>query len=421
MHRYFDGKIRDAKKGQPNCATMILELQVGWFAQFGRPLYLAPMHLTESVSKSVITLGASVLNYYMYVGGTTFPLWTCRGNIWDILPRGFGTCTTFDFGGSPIRERGELMDRRVDYIRALSMSVKDFRDLVMMSEDSADLVVLRGGEDILRITAKGAQPDRGLQSESENFAVFARRLDDQYLVCIRNLGAESKTVDIGFARDARPVFRALTIHARQTMLLPINVHVPESNLKIAASTSELLFARKIGGRVWVGLFGKSGAEGYVEMEGTSAIHVLSGDARVDGRRLTYTHRDIQLAEVDGDRLVIVDQNLCGKVELLKKGVLIANTYFVREIEDLGDRIRMLVQVRNGSMNRFSFLGDARSLTATVGGRPTVVTQTGPRFDFAFRAPKRKPLRIEWQGGWRICQDGAETQMDFDDSAWTLLS
>ena len=69
----------------------ILELQVGWFAQFGRPLYTAPVHLTESVSKSVVALGASMLNYYMYVGGTTFPFWGCRGNIWDIHPRGTGT------------------------------------------------------------------------------------------------------------------------------------------------------------------------------------------------------------------------------------------------------------------------------------------------------------------------------------------
>ena len=84
MHSYFDGKIEAAKKGQPNCPTMILELQVGWFAQFGRPLYTAPVHLTESVSKSVVALGASLLNYYMYVGGTTFPFWGCRGNIWDI-------------------------------------------------------------------------------------------------------------------------------------------------------------------------------------------------------------------------------------------------------------------------------------------------------------------------------------------------
>ena len=50
-HEYFDSKIIDAKKGQPDCPTMILELQVGWFSQFGQPIYIPDVSLTESVSK----------------------------------------------------------------------------------------------------------------------------------------------------------------------------------------------------------------------------------------------------------------------------------------------------------------------------------------------------------------------------------
>lgn len=421
MHRYFDGKIRDAKKGQPTCPTMILELQVGWFAQFGRPLYVAPLHLTESVSKSVIALGASVLNYYMYVGGTTFPFWTCRGNIWDILPRGFGTCTTFDFGGSPIREWGEVMPGRMDYIRALSLFVKDFQPLVMESEDSDDLRVLRSAQTILRVTPSGASPDNALQSESENFAVMSRRLGAQYLVCVRNLGAEPKTVDLGFASKPEPLFHNLTLAARQTVLLPVNVAIPNTDTTIEASTSELLFARKIGARTWFGVFGKSDAPGEMRLRTSGELSALEGDVEVVGHALRYIHQGIKAVRVGEDRLLILEQDLCGKVEILQKGLLVTDAYFVREIADEGNRIQLRVQMRNGSRNRFAWFGDACPVEVTANGKPIEVSRGVERAVFVVRQPRRQPVRIEWQGGWRAMGDTAEALPEYSTEGWHRLT
>lgn len=423
MHRYFDGKIRDAKKGQPNCPTMILELQVGWFAQFGRPLYIAPLHLTESVSKSVIALGASVLNYYMYVGGTTFPFWTCRGNIWDILPRGFGTCTTFDFGGSPIREWGELMSGRMDYIRALSMFVKDFQPLVMEAEDSEDLGVLRSEEAILRVAPDGARLDSALRSESENFAVLSRRLGNQYLVCIRNLGPESKTVDVGFIKDNSDVFRHLHLAARQTMLLPVNVEIPGTPHTIEGSTSELLFARRIGGRTWFGVFGKPGSAGETKLRTAAPITAADDTEPIqiaDGT-IRYVHRGAQVVRVGEDRMVILDQDLCGKVELLQQGILVTDAYFVREMSEEEKRIRLDVQLRNGSKNRFLWFGDESPSSVTVAGKPVECMRRGERSEFVVHQPKQKPLRIEWQGPWRAIGDTREAAPEFSTDGWRRLN
>lgn len=418
MHNYFDGKILSAKKGQPNCPTMILELQVGWFAQFGRPLYVAPEHLTESVSKSVVALGASLLNYYMYVGGTTFPFWGCRGNIWDILPRGSGTATTFDFGGSPIREWGELMPGRMDFIRALSEFSQDFKELVLESDDSTDLKVLKGGENISILRPGGAEPDTGLKSETENFTVLARRLGDQYLVCVRNLDAEAKVVDVGWANSGEVVFQGLELQPRQTHLLPVNVRIPGSSTVVASSTSELLFARNVNGHTLFGVHGKPGTKGRTVLKAEGEIKVISGDVQVSGTTLDYTHQGVQVVHVGGDRLFILDQDLCGKIEELEGGILIANTYFIREIHQQGKTVTLKAQMRNASKNHFHFFDDQGLADVKIAGQPVeAVKGEGGRTDFSYRNPKQKAATLHWVGDWKIMPDTAEAAADYPPQNW----
>ena len=421
MHKYFDGKILSAKQGQPNCPTMILELQVGWFAQFGRPLYIAPVHLTESVSKSVVALGASVLNYYMYVGGTTFPYWTCRGNIWEILPRGFGTCSTFDFGGSPIREWGELMPGRMDYIRALSEFGQDFKPLVLEAKDSDEFKVLSGGENISLVKPGAAEPDTGLNSETENFKVYARKLDDQYLVCVRNLSAEKKVVDVGFGATGNVVFQGLELDARQTHLLPVNVRIPGGSTVVESSTSELLFARQVNGHCLFGLYGKPGSKGRTVLKAGGEIKVLSGTAQVTGNAVEYVHDGIIVVQAGSDRMFILDQNLCGKVEEIEGGVLIADTYFIRDIQQNGKAVALKAQMRNGSKNLFHFFdGEGLAEVKIAGKAVELIKGQGGRTDFSYRCPRQRPVKLEWTSDWKLKSDTAEADANFDAQGWMEL-
>ncbi len=424
MHGYFDGKIEAAKQGQPNCPTMILELQVGWFAQFGRPLYTAPVHLTESVSKSVVALGASLLNYYMYVGGTTFPFWGCRGNIWEILPRGFGTATTFDFGGSPVREWGELMPGRVDFIKALAQFSRDYKELALESDNCDDLKVTAGGENISFVRPGRVEPDTSLTSETENFKLIAKKLGSQYLVCVRNLSVETKVVDIGWAKDGSPVFRKLELKPRQTHLLPVQVNVPGSGVVIERSTSELLFARKIDGRVLFGVYGKPESKGETVVNvPADQIQVRSGQAEISadpkGARLTYTHKGIIVLDVGGDRMFILDQDLCGKVEEIEGGIVMADTYFIRDAVRQGGTVTLKTQMRPGSRNTFTFFNGQGLQSVSVGGKP-VEFSNGPaegESSFMFRNPKARPVALEWQGDWKIKSDIEEAAEGFDASGW----
>ncbi|HPG00033.1 MAG TPA: beta-galactosidase [Kiritimatiellia bacterium] len=422
MHKYFDGKILAAKQGQPNCPTMILELQVGWFAQFGRPLYIAPVHLTESVSKSVVGLGASVLNYYMYVGGTTVPFWGCRGNIWDIHPRGTGTATTFDFGGSPIREWGELMPGRMDFIRALSEFGQDFKQLVLEASDTQDFKVLKGGEGISIIKPGATETDIALQGDTENFQVYARKLGDQYLVCVRNLSADTKVVDIGFAKTGQVVFQGLELQPRQTFLLPVNVKIPGSTTVIESSTSELLFARKVNSHSLFGIYGKPGAKGRTVLKAAGAIKVLSGDVQVNGNVLEYTHKGIQVVQVGSDRMFILDQDLCGKIEELDGGIVVADTYFIRDIQQQGKSVTLKAQMRSASKNTFTFFDDKPLAEVKIAGKPVeLVRGEDGRTTFSYRNSKQKAVKLEWTGDWKLKTDTAEIATDYQPpQGWTTL-
>ncbi|MFH0954034.1 MAG: beta-galactosidase [Verrucomicrobiota bacterium] len=426
QHNYFDGKILAAKKGQPNCPTMILELQVGWFAQFGRPLYVAEPHLTESVSKSVVALGASLLNYYMYVGGTTFPFWGCRGNIWDIHPRGSGTATTFDFGGSPIREWGEFMPGRIDFIRALSRFAQDYKDLVLSSDNVDDLKVIAGGENVLMVQPGAAEPDTAIRSDTENFRLITKKLGSQYLVCVRNLSPETKVVDIGWAASGQPVFQKLEVRARETHLLPVGVQVPGTDITIAHSTSELLFAEQVGSHVVFGLYGKPERPGETVLKVPAAdVKVLSGAATVSGdgeARLQYVHDGIQVIQIRGHRLLIVDQNLAGKIEELENGLVITDAYYVRDIHQQGNAVTLKTSMRNGSKNHFHFF-NGRGLAGVKADDKDVEfandTATG-QSSFMYRNPRQRPVRLEWAGDWRIMPDAAEAAPDYQDTGWKEL-
>ncbi len=423
QHNYFDGKILDAKKGQPNCPTMILELQVGWFAQFGRPLYVADVHLTESVSKSVVALGASLLNYYMYVGGTTFPFWGCRGNIWDILPRGTGTATSFDFGGSPIREWGEFMPGRVDFIRALSRFTQDYKTLVLESDTSDDFKVLAGGEGVQFVRPGSAEPDTSIRSETENFKLITKKLGTQHLVCARNLSAETKVVDIGWAKTGEVVFKGLELKPRQTHFLPVGVQVPGAKVTIVRSTSELLFAKSAGGHVLFGVYGKPGSAGETVLDAPGApIKALSGNVEVVGNTLRYTHGGIQVVQVGNDKLFILDQDLAGKVEELEGGIVIADTYYIKDIQQNGNVVTMKTAMRNGSKNSFYFF-DGRGLAGVkVAGREAKFAN-GPvagESAFVYRNPAQHPVSVEWLGDWRIKPDTDERAESYAAQGWKEL-
>lgn len=424
---YFDDKIITAKTGQPDCPTMILELQIGWFGMHGHALYMPGVELTEAVSKSVLMQGASVLTYYMFVGGTTFPFWGSRGNIYGLEPRGLGLTTTFDFGGSPIREWGELMPGRYDWIKGFNLFVKDYGALLLESDNVDDIKVLSGGEEIKLIHKDGSEDDAALTSVTEKFSVITKRRGSECLVCVRNLSDEPKSVDIGWAKEKKPIFKGLKVRPHEVSILPVGVRVPSSSVTIVNSTSELLFAKKINDEVYFGLYGKTGRKGKTILDvPASEIKVLSGDVSLSSEgehtSLEYIHGGIQMIKVRNDTLFIIDASLAGKIEELEGGILIADTYFVEDAKTDGETLILKTQIRDGSENKFYYFGNRplSSVSAEKKALDVASDATTKGSTFSYHNPPAKPVDVEWQGDWRVKADADEIEPRYNDKDWMLL-
>jgi hypothetical protein len=422
----YDNNIDLAKKGQPDCPTMILELQAGWFTMFGQPPFVPDALLTEAVTNSALAAGSSFLNMYMFVGGTTFPFWGCRGDIFDLYPRGTGTTTSFDFGGSPIREWGELMPERYNWIRTLNLFCKDYQKLLLESDIVEDVKAIRGGSGVEVIQDGSSFIDETVSSRSERFKIITRKLGDQHLVCVRNMSNDDKVVDLGWAESGETVLKGIQLKTHESFILPINVKVPNTKITVLRSSSSLLFSKKVNGFTVFGIFGKPGRNGETVLDVPAKdVKVISGKIKVRGTdraELTYKHDGVQMVKVGKDILVILDQHLASKVEELKEGILIADTYFIRDLAQKGKAVTLKTEMKNGTKNQFTYIGKGALKAVKVDGKKLPVkkvTSAGP-FTFEVKNPKDKPVAFTWDGDWKVKADAGEKEVQFNDADWKVM-
>lgn len=420
----FDRNIAQAQTGQPDSPTMILELQSGWFDMFGQPPYRPGPLLTEAVTCSVLMKGASVLNLYMFVGGTTFPFWTCRGDIYELFPPGTGTTTSFDFGGSPVHEWGELMPGRYDWMKTLGLFTRCFGDWLLESNADHEFAVVGGGEEIQLIGPRESVTDTTLSSPSERFVTLGRSRGDNRLVCVRNAGEQDRVVDIGWAKNGKVVVKGLDVRAHETFLLPVNFTVPGTPLHIHYSTSSLLFAHRATSGWWIALFGKQGRRGETVLQiPAREVEVLAGKVEVTGTdqaRIRYVHEGIQVLRVGQLRLVILDQSLAAKVELIKDGVLIADAYFVEGVKAGSAGVRLNTRLRNGSRNQFTVLSERRVASARVGKAEVALRRGTGLTAWQVDLPEQEATSFTWSGDWRAATDTEEAHPSYSDAKWRVL-
>jgi hypothetical protein len=433
---HYDEKIAKARREQPGCPTMIMELQKGWFGAHGHANYYPELNHTQAVAKSVLIQGASVLNFYMFTGGTTFPFWGCRADEWAadrwgtvciFNPVGCGVTTSYDFGGSFIREWGGLLDRGYGWVRAFNRFVADFQSLVMESSPTDKVEVISGGEAVRLIRRNGSIPDTTLSDASQKLRVMAREWNGQFLVCVRNLSPDDRTVDVGWSHNREPIFRQLTVRAHETHLLPVHVRVPAGGIAIRQSTSELLFSKPIGNCVFFGLYGKSGRGGKTVLDiPAEECQVLSGDVQIHpeggGTALLYVHLGVQIVKAGPHRLFILDEEKAGQLDVLDRGILFSDAYFVRKIQPTPDGIDLLADFRGDSLNTFSYFGENPLEAVQINGGNASLRHEGSLLlsEFSWQCPSLNGVRPEWTGNWRILSDSDEAGEDFDDSGWTEL-
>lgn len=109
--------IDRCREQQPDAPLMIPECQGGWFAQVGGVLSEQQDGVTaeqcNGISMTALAHGVTILNYYMFFGGTNFGDWGARGQT-----------TTYDYA-SPIREHGGVGDK-FQAVKAIGTMLKEF-------------------------------------------------------------------------------------------------------------------------------------------------------------------------------------------------------------------------------------------------------------------------------------------------------
>lgn len=426
----FEEKLISSKKSQADSPIMILELQAGWFSQIGAPTYEPGLDVVEGVSKSVFIKGATIVNYYMMVGGTTFPFIGARGD--TVFSGGLGNITSYDFGGAPVGETGEIHRDKFYWIKGFIRFAKEFAHIITQSDECAYAKIISGGQNIAVLGEKSSLLDYGLNKSFENFTTYEEGNDEGRFFFVRNVEEDDKHIRIqvsqevcGFAFE----FDA-TVNAKETRMFPIHFRIPGTELRLVYSTSEVYLSSRFGSSTAFVLHGKNGSQGELVVNAAAEkVQVLTGNAQVHpgkiGTLLQYRHEGIVIVSIDDVKLFIIEESLFGRIEELKNGLLFQDAYYLQEFEEASETVSLTLQLKEGSANEVKYFpmvenngftraalsGERVLLTKDRAGMVHTAVRVGDYLD--------KP-EVVWTSGWKYCGDTEELCEGYDASGWTFL-
>ena len=437
----FEEKILSYKQEVTDSPVMILELQAGWFSQIGENSYCPGLELVEGVSKSVFITGASVINYYMLVGGTTFPFIGGRG---DEKLGGFGNISSYDFGGAPVSESGEIHSEKYYWIKGFIRFAKEFSHIISDSDGINNVRIISGGEKIALLRQAGEEVDPSLGNAKvyderyENFTTYEEGGALGRFFFVRNAGdikdgadtqEEGKLLKILVPAQLTGTeysFEAF-IAVNETRLFPIDFTIPGTDLKLAYATSEVRLSKQYGSKTAFVLSGAKNAAGEAMLHvQADAVEVLDGDIAVSryagGALLKYEHRGIGIVKIRDVYLFIVEDGMSGRIEELPNGLMFHDIYYIQDIS--GDGETLSLQVKEGANNTICFFpfGRAPETICADGLMISFEKQPSGMLSASVSAGgfADKPLFC-WISDWKYIADSQEATEDFDHSAWKRLT
>ncbi|MCL2411504.1 MAG: beta-galactosidase [Treponema sp.] len=426
----FEEKLLSSKKSQSDSPVMILELQAGWFAQIGYPTYSPGLEVVEGVSKSVFITGASIINYYMMVGGTSFPFIGARG---DTSLGGHGNVTSYDFGGAPVGETGELHPEKFNWLKGFIRFAKEFNHIITESDGNRYAQIMSGGENIAVLNHDNAVLDTHLNKSFENFTTYEEGNNNGRFFFVRNCEEETKKLEVYVPETLTG--KSFTFHAaiapKETRMFPFAFRIPAPgcDLQIEYSTSEILMSKAYKNGTVIVLYGKTGTNGELSLNAAPAeITIIDGDVSVYGNTesiLCYEHRDINIVKVKNVWFFIVEDSAIGRIEELSNGLLFHNCYYLQTFGENNSCLEMTYQVKEHTENviRFFPMEDgAYFKTAKLNGHDIFfhTSKSGMQIaGFKTGSFLNRP-KVEWTSEWKYTTDTAETNPDYDHSAWDKL-
>lgn len=412
----FEGKLLEQKKNQPGAPVGVIELQAGWFQPFGFPEVPVPARLTDLILKDCIVRGASLLNVYMLVGGTSTPYWPSRGSwVWParVNPNTVGLITSFDFGGAPIHEWGELGEK-YPMILKHGTFINTYADLLMRCEES-------DGAKFVELNTK--LPCGGEFDVKKNTKIVYTSCDDGGFLFVCNLDDYSKQATISYKSSRTGEWRRLPFNGKLGLLpkhgriMPLDIKLDDS--LIVHSTSEVLTHKKLGDTLVAFFYGPLDADGELVLDTSSEVEVLEGDVRVtrkDGlTALNYAHSGTQIVRVGELMLVVIDEEAAGNLYVLDDMVMLTDMYHVKRTAP--NTKSVLAELKLGEHTHTRIFVPNAPQHILVDGQDVPFTYDARTMSAHFNyAPKlRIPVSVEWDPNWYFKGDDAELMPSYDDS------
>ncbi|MDH5685003.1 MAG: beta-galactosidase [Hadesarchaea archaeon] len=432
---HFEERIEKSKIEQPDKPILILELESGWFDQFGQPKCEIPINVLETCMRSVLAQGASLLNVYMFAGGTTWPYWGCRGDIYDLFPPGYGIPPSYDFGISPIREWGELSEKYYT-CHKISMFLENFQDLITETEiqnENTISIKSREAKKTRLLKRKKAEVRDNPADTFEKIRTIYRAAPHGGLLFVRNLEKSDRHVSITltppFERKKLkiPVKGELQVLPYSAVLLPVDVKIPSTNLTIEYSTSELLAAKKIGNFDYLLLYGKRNQKGETVLRNVRAqAEIIEGEVKQslenDVLQIQYIHDGIKIVKLDSLIIIFLDDHYAGRTWIDKDLLMISDFYFVEKIEKSDGEHKIHIQTKPdvNTQSHIFLPKEPKNIKLEKKSIKFDFEKKINRCKFEYKETGNSPIKLKWLSPWKYALDDEELQLNYDDNQWKVL-
>ncbi|MDE7051584.1 MAG: hypothetical protein K2O92_01545, partial [Lachnospiraceae bacterium] len=365
---------------------------------------------------------------YMMAGGTTFPYMGGRG---DLVLGGYGNITSYDFGGAPVGETGEINKDKYYWIKGFIRFAKEFSHIIAESDGREDIKIISGGEDIAVLDKESSFLDVSAVKAYENFTVYQEGNKDGRFFFIRNAEAEDKTLSIEIPEElngSKYMVKA-TVLADQTRMLPVAFKITE-NVRVNYSLSEIWMTQKYNNATAVIMYGREETDGELCLNvPADKVTIISGDARkysAEGKNtiLYYKHGSIVIIKAEDVIFFILGEEMTGHVDTLKDGILLHNVYYLEDIVQDNNKVNLKLQIKENSGTKIMYypLNGRKIKEALLDNTKVTVKECKcgiQEISFETASFADRP-EAEWTSGWKYCADSMETKENFDDSGWTEL-
>ncbi|MBN1897960.1 MAG: beta-galactosidase [Spirochaetes bacterium] len=420
----FDRKIEESRRVQPDKPLMILELETGWFAQFDKPIYNVETEVMDAITKTVIAYGASVFNYYMMAGGTSFPYWPAKGDY-----GGIGICTTFDFGAAPVREWGEIHEK-YHLARKFSYFLRSFPSLIFEGETSYQGIDFnKGGEEIVRIGSMQISKQNNFDASFENIKIMMRRFPEGAVVLIRNLEDEKKIIRVKLDSTVlkeKVLFPQtdMSLPKKTCLLLPVDFYVG-NNTRLVYSTSEIIARKTIDKKEHFIFQGKDSIQGEMVVDCPETIEVVEGRAKISTfnkkcKRINYSHSKMTILKVGPAYFIILPEKEADKLWIEDDLIMLSDFNYLKNIKKSKNGIMLNFTDGHGK-NKIIIWSGKKIKDIKFDNKKISFKQIKGRYEIVRDTKVKSKNSIKWNSQWRYTTDSKEKNVDFNDKNWITLN